>query len=160
MNDSTTPAIIKNLRHPRLRKLYCDYNERFFDNTLPTCNFCVCNEKYYLGMWIPARGDRLATICLCKRPVCVNREYWDEQMLREVLLHEMVHFYVEDVIGRRLAPFWHGYKYRKVCRMLRKKHGVRVYLSAYRYKAVPPSLRGKLRWAWGRLVDSLALLIF
>ena len=150
----------RQLRPAVLRNWFCDYNERYFDSVLPTCDFSVVKSCGYLGLFQSAKGSRQAEICFPSRPVWTGRDEWSEQMLREILIHEMVHYYVEEIIGRHLMMFAHGYKYRKVCRRLRKRHGVHVHISAYRYKKTPSSFRGKVARLVLKGMDNLFLLFF
>lgn len=159
MNKSEDCRIIRRVKSSLLRKWFCEYNEQLFGLTLSTCNIYVKRSSDGLGMFLNSRGSHPATIYINAIPARASLEYWTEGMLREVLLHEMVHYYVEEVIGRRMQLFCHGYKFRKVCHRLRKRYGVRVFVSGYRYKPVPSSLGGKVLWGLGWLREQAYCLI-
>ena len=139
-----------------LRKLYCEFNERCFHSALPTCDIVIVDTPYYLGQYVCGRPNHYFSIHIARTPG-MGIKHWTKSMLREVFLHEMVHAYVEEIIGRRLKMFGHAFKFRRECRRLRRDYGERVHVSVYPHVPPPTTLRGKLWRPFALLVDYIYL---
>ena len=109
------------LKKEDLERRFNEYNEKYFDGVLPPCKLFVTKSKNGCPAWI-AKYKKVNN-----KIYIANDVYWTDENLKLSLIHEMVHHYVWEILN--LNPFCqHGRTFRKVCRMLRKKHGIRVNL--------------------------------
>lgn len=120
------------LKKEDLKRRFDEYNEKYFDGVLPPCKLFVTKSKYGCPAWISKYKKVNNKIYIA------NDVYWTDENLKLSLIHEMVHHYVWEIMN--LNPFFtHGRAFRKVCRMLRKKHGIRVNL----WELPLPHFKGK-----------------
>ena len=104
-----------------IERRFDEYNEKYFDGVLQKCKISVTKSKYNAYAFICKYSSKVNKIYIA------NDVYWTDENLKLTLIHEMVHHYVWEIMN--LNPFFvHGTSFRKVCRMLRKKHGLRVNL--------------------------------
>ena len=102
-----------------LERRFKEYNDKYFDGVLPPCKFTVVRMK----------NHSTATYFIKEQKIRIAKNvYWTNETLKLTLIHEMVHHYVKTRLNYTPNFFSHGRRYRKVCRMLRKKHGLRVNL--------------------------------
>ena len=115
-----------------LERRFNEYNEKYFDGVLPPCKLMIRKSEDGCPAWIVKYKKVNNKIDIA------NNVYWTDENLKLVLIHEMVHHYVWEIMN--LNPFCqHGRTFRKVCRMLRKKHGIRVNL----HELPLPHFKGK-----------------
>ena len=110
-----------------LERRFNEYNEMYFDGVLPPCWMIVKETPYIPAMYEGSLKKG--------RIYIATNVYWTDEKLKLVLIHEMAHCYVDKILGYH-SFFSHGRTYRKVCRMLRKKHGLRVNLWELPYRHV------------------------
>lgn len=113
-----------------IERRFDEYNEKYFDGVLPKCKFIVRKSKYDAPAWITY--DKVNKIYIA------NDVYWTDEILKLFLIHEMAHHYEWEIM-KVDSFFGHGISFRKVCRMLRKKHGIRVNL----WELPLPHFKGK-----------------
>lgn len=108
------------LKKDDLERRFREYNEKYFGGVLPPCRVIIKTDK----------DHNVPALYLLKNPTIyfARNVYWTEDFLKSVFIHEMVHHYVKTILNYVPNFFHHGRRYRKVCRMLRKKHGLRVNL--------------------------------
>ena len=100
-----------------LERRFNEYNEKYFDGVLPPCKLMVAKSEDGCPAWY------------FKSKIYIARNvYWTDEQLKLSIIHEMVHHYISTIIGYEPRFCIHGRTFRKVCRMLRKKHGLRVNL--------------------------------
>lgn len=108
---------------PILKEMFKECNKTYFENKLKMCNFSLYSSTTEKGRFTTGR-------------IWINKRLsWTEETLKGVLIHEMVHYYVDNIIGENNFLFPHGYKFRKVCSNIKKKYGYEVPMSdpIYRY---------------------------
>ena len=108
-----------------LKEKYKEYNAVYFNNELKMCKFSLYATSTELGLYTRGR------IWMAKRPKNVEKLEWDEQLFKETFVHEMVHHYVCTVKGKRTFLCPHGLKFRRKCREIKRKHGLRLLDSIY-----------------------------
>ena len=111
------------LKKEDLERRFKEYNEMYFDGVLPPCNIRIVKSTNRIAAWYNFRS-KVSKIYMARNV------YWTEDDLKSVFIHEMVHHYVWKIL-KYDSFFSHGRTFRKVCRMLRKKHGLRVNLWEY-----------------------------
>ena len=133
------------LTKEELQKRFKEYNEQYFDNVLPPCKVYLTLCKGWEAEYFISTGS----IAIAKYA------YWTDTSLKLYLVHEMCHHYVHKVIKPKHFVFSHGRTFNKVCKMLRKKHGLRVKASElptvyYHKEKIPTTFWEKLwREHWG-----------
>ena len=131
-----------------LQRRFKEYNEQYFDNVLPKCRVSLRVNKDYYGLYVTTSKN--------KGLIFIARyAYWTDTLLKLVLIHEMCHHYVHMIYKPKHFVLPHGRLFNKVCKMLKKKHGIRVKSSEiphlYFYKEIiPVTFWQKLRQKyWG-----------
>lgn len=107
-----------------------EYNKLYFDGKLGHCKFILLPK----GNTAYGRYDRkIQNKKTTESRICFGRCIkWDEERFKEVLLHEMIHMYVETIEGKlHDGLFGHGWRFRRQCRRLRKQYGIRVRSHIY-----------------------------
>ena len=124
-----------------LRKKFIEYNKLYFDDKLDCCQFSFLNKsnsaygKYVRKKTACGKEESLISIGQCI--------IWDEERLREILIHEMIHMYVETVeIKHHDGLFGHGWRFRRQCRRIKHRHSVKVRVHP-NYKRIDKSLEPK-----------------
>lgn len=113
----------------KLTKLYRELNEKYFSNRLGDCKFEAVlnpgNRKSAAAAIVYHRkwtGGNTATVYFN------SRIDWDEETIRRVLIHEIIHYYIFVATGKK--PFFsHGLFYIWVMlwfNLLHHEH-IRVY---------------------------------
>lgn len=108
-----------------LKELYEEYNQTYFDGVLGKCEFSLYPKSTgFLGSYrdrYDRNGKPKDRIWI---GTCVK---WNEPLLREVLIHEMIHMYNRRIDGRkRDGLLGHGRYFRKQVRRIRKQFGIDV----------------------------------
>ncbi|MBR5639989.1 MAG: SprT-like domain-containing protein [Muribaculaceae bacterium] len=108
-----------------LHQKFDEYNKLYFDVKLGSCQFSFLNKSNSAYGRYDRRnttdGKEISRICLGR---CIT---WNEERLREILLHEMIHMYVETVEKKHFdGLFGHGWRFRRQCRRLKRDYGLRV----------------------------------
>lgn len=105
-----------------LEKKFKEYNKQYFNNVLPKCKMSVTyinatgrytyNKQQNLGhIWLSARIDN------------------NEEFIKEVLIHEMIHHYIKTIEHREGGLFGHNWRFRRQCRRLFKEHNLKIRIT-------------------------------
>ena len=110
-----------------LQVLFDEYNKLYFWGKLGKCEFHFFPKNNSNAGWYNHKrlrnGKIRSQIWLGK---CVM---WTDQVLKEVLVHEMIHMYNRTIESdRRDGLLGHGRRFRRQCRRLMKEHGLKIYL--------------------------------
>lgn len=124
-----------------------EYNKLYFDGKLGYCKFALLpksNTAY--GRYDRKIQSKRVTESRISLGRCIK---WNEKRLEEVLLHEMIHMYVETIEGKlHDGLFGHGWRFRRQCRRIHKQHGIRVRSHIY-YDYINKKSSPKL---WERII--------
>jgi hypothetical protein len=103
-----------------LKDKFKEYNKMYFENKLKMCNFSLYSSFYEYARFSPQ-------IKKTKARIWINKKIkWDEELLKNTLMHEMVHYYVYSVIGIKNFLFPHGQKFRRVCKEIKEKYDYEI----------------------------------
>lgn len=107
-NNTTMWTKEKLLTTFSIRKLYKEYNTKYFKGKLGDCNFDVYTQgknDFFSYAYSNAHKKRNGgyTANINFNAICE----WDEKSIRDTLLHEMIHYYHFILFGRVLI-FPHG----------------------------------------------------
>ena len=109
-----------------IKDRYDKYNEDYFDGVLPKCRFYVIREKSgpfgRYGHSFGRNGQIVGHIWISKQV------RWNEEALREVIVHEMIHHYLQAVKGKRGGPFGHNWRFRRECRKMKRRYGLEIHV--------------------------------
>lgn len=87
-----------------------EYNKKYFDGVLPPCKCHVIREKEHtpLGLYNPIerRGKLIGHIWIA------SNVDWNEEDLREVIVHEIIHHYVRMIEGHEGGLFGHNWRFK------------------------------------------------
>ena len=109
-----------------IKERFIRYNEMYFEGVLRMCNFKVYNTRQQLGAYEPRTYRSCPIIKIARKPTVMNKKEWTEEMLKQTIVHEMVHHYVRDILKHTSILCRHGWKFRKVCRRVEKRYGYKV----------------------------------
>ena len=125
-----------------IKALFKKYNKLYFDGVLPSCKchvfkgrgvfgrynyFRKGNGKYEGSIWIAYNVD------------------WTEETLREVVVHEMIHHYVQTIEGRSGGLFGHNWRFHRQMRRLKKNYGLVIKVSGLLNEKQPANLYQRIR---------------
>ena len=108
-----------------------EYNRLYFNGKLGKCTFgFITSYNEGVGEFSSKQDDK------GKKYGCIRMSKlvaWNEETLREVLLHEMIHMYNQTVeLG--LASIWpfnglffHGFFFKRQCRRIKMEYGIEVF---------------------------------
>ncbi len=124
-----------------LLKKFDEYNVLYFDSKLDSCQFSFTgkNNSAYgtYRRWKAADGKEKSRISIGR---CI---IWNEENLREILVHEMIHMYVETVEKKHYdGLFGHGWRFRRKCRHILREHSLRVRVHPH-FRRIDKSLEPK-----------------
>lgn len=136
-----------------LERRYKEYNEKYFEGVLSPCRMSLSQSKSGYGLYINGTAKSKPIIYICKYA------WWTEETLEMVIVHEMVHHYVESIIKPKYFTLPHGCTFNRVCRKIKRKHGIDVRMfkikNPYFYKEkIPTTFWGKL---WRKLNFIMAI---
>lgn len=103
-----------------LGRRFKEYNEKYFDNQLSPCKFSIRRAKDYYGLYSYRGPEQKPVIYICKYV------YWTDEGLRMVLVHEMLHHYIQTVLQPKCLIWPHGFIWNRECRRLKRKYNIDV----------------------------------
>lgn len=109
-----------------LKEKFKEYNQLYFEGELRMCNFSIYKTSFEMGRF--TYGHNKSRIWIAKEPLNIGLKEWTEEELKQTLVHEMIHYYVSDILKVNTIFSPHGYHFRKVCRQIWKKHHYKVNL--------------------------------
>ena len=106
-----------------------EYNKKYFDGILPPCKCHVIKEKEHtpLGLYnsIERKGKLIGHIWIA------SNVDWNEEDLREVIVHEMIHHYVRMIEGYKGGLFGHNLRFKRQCKRLKDDYGLIINTTSY-----------------------------
>lgn len=95
----------------KLAKLYRELNENYFHNRLVTCTFEALPDPVpYVPVAATIRPRRRSDGGYTAHIKFNSRISWNEASIRQVLIHELIHYYNEVKYGRSFI-FSHGLRF-------------------------------------------------
>lgn len=128
-----------------------EYNKLYFGGCLSPCKCHVIRDKEsHVGFYKPSvkNGKVMGNIWI------TYYVDWAEEELREVIVHEMIHHYVQTIEGHKGGLLGHNWRFRRQCRRLKKEYGLTILISPYNIYRIgekkPTNLFQRLRRRiWG-----------
>lgn len=106
-----------------------EYNKKYFDGILPPCKCHVIMKKEHtpLGFYnlIERKGKLIGHIWIA------SNVDWNEEDLREVIVHEMIHHYVRMIEGHKGGLFGHNWRFKRQCKRLKDDYGIIINTASY-----------------------------
>jgi hypothetical protein len=86
-----------NISKQYLKEKFIEYNKLYFDNKLPKVPiFTIINSKNLAGQYCAKWGKKDGVLQITRHEIQIDENIlWTEETLRSVLVHEMIHYYVE-----------------------------------------------------------------
>ena len=106
-----------------LKELYQEYNAKYFDNQLGKCEFSLFTKNMTtLGSYLWREDKKGRPKDKIWIGTCI---YWNEEILKRVLIHEMIHMYVHRIEGHKYdGLLGHGRRFRRQCKRIREQYGI------------------------------------
>lgn len=129
-----------------LKEKFAEYNKAYFYGKLGACKFgFLCKSDGLYGKFCAQEnrsGNLIGRILL---GTCIE---WDEERLKSVLIHEMIHMYVRIIEGRTFdGLLGHGRRFRYHKRRLMRDYGIKIEIHG-NYEHIDKKLSPKL---WERV---------
>ena len=125
---------IKTLGEPRVSATYLEekfreYNSLYFKNELKQCTikFDTLALHGYLGLYYSKKNAMIRYGI--ENPVIlidINTTYSHDILLRNLLIHEMIHMYVDEVLHLSKEEPSHGNTFQRIRRELNKSYNLRI----------------------------------
>ena len=115
-----------------LHRKFCEYNLLYFEGKLPDCEVKI-NEIQRFGVWgwYYTNGNSDPII-----EIDTLLTYDHDYQIRNVLIHEMIHLYIDKVLCKEEKPV-HGYVFRRVRKELNETYHLYIdqnpHVSVYAY---------------------------
>ena len=101
-----------------------EYNQKYFNNILQPCKYHIIrNSKSTFGIYVPA----FKTDKIIGHIWIANNVDWTEEDLREIIIHEMIHHYVQTIEGHSGGLLGHNWRFKRQCRRLKKEYGLNIH---------------------------------
>ena len=80
-----------------LKEKFVEYNQLYFNNSLPKVPiFSIVNTPHLAGQYCVRWGKKNGVLQIIRHEIQIDENIlWTEETLRSVLVHEMIHYYVE-----------------------------------------------------------------
>jgi hypothetical protein len=137
-----------------LSEKFNEYNSLYFNGDLGKMTkrnfFYIQKNSHCCGRFMLKPGKNGKDVCQIWIGKCIE---WNEERLREVLVHEMIHMYNTTVEhSKHDGLFGHGRKFRRQCRRLKRDFGLTIYVHCpYDYITMPPPSKFEKALLW--LID-------
>ena len=109
-----------------LKQKFEEYNKLYFNNELPMCRFTYTYMRDVFGRYMTSttpKGKKIGHIWISKSIDL------DEEMLRELLVHEMIHHYVRTIDGVFFDGFFcHGRHFVRQVKRIKKQYGLDIWI--------------------------------
>ena len=106
-----------------------EYNKKYFDGILPPCKCHVIMKKEHtpLGFYntIERKCKLIGNIWIA------SNVDWNEEDLREVIVHEMIHHYVRMIEGHTGGVFGHNCRVKRQCKRIKDDYGLTINTISY-----------------------------
>lgn len=134
-----------------LQRRYNLYNKLFFNSVLPKCEMSKCSCGYF-GLYT----HRFESDGKEKYRIWIASDVdWDEESLRDIILHEMIHHYVYTIDGCKWIDgfswyglFGHGKRFNKQVKRLKCEFGIKVSVHGmnkyHKNEKIPTTFLGKM----------------
>lgn len=114
-----------NVTKELIKDRYDKYNRAYFGGVLGKCRFfflnknCPCFGRYTCHR--NSKGELISDIWVGRNTV------WNEENLREILIHEMIHMYVRTIDNRRVdGILGHGWRFMRQCHRIKREYGIGI----------------------------------
>ena len=113
-----------NITKDTLKKLFKEYNKKYFNNELTVCAMHYYNIGDCFGRYI-SKKDKNGNV---KGNIWITTNVdWTENTLKCVLIHEMIHHYIDTVEKKKFdGLFGHGFFFRRKMNKINKKFGLNI----------------------------------
>ena len=92
-----------NLTKEYLKLKFKEYNQIYFEGKLRMCNFSIYKTSTELGRFTYGYSNNRYRIWIAQNPLNIDLKEWTEELLKQTLVHEMIHYYGylmnEDIHG-------------------------------------------------------------
>ena len=109
-----------------LKQKFMEYNRLYFNNELAMCRFTYTYMRDVFGRYttnITPKREKMGHIWISKSIDL------DEEMFRELLVHEMIHHYVRTIDGVFFDGFFcHGRHFVRQVKRIKKEHGLEILI--------------------------------
>ena len=105
----------------QIRYMFRNYNEKYFDNTLPMPDIEISNSFKHFGLFTSEIEDN-TTVNPCIR---ISGQYdYKPTQIRDILIHEMIHYYL-TYNGVEINEL-HGKEFNRLAKMFNKLYKMHI----------------------------------
>ena len=111
-----------------IKNRFEEYNKKYFNGILKSCKYHVFKSDGFFGRYNHTinKNGILGHIW-----ISYNVE-WKEEDLQDIIIHEMIHHYVQTIEGHKGGLFGHNWRFKRQCKRLKKDHNIVIHIS-YRH---------------------------
>lgn len=108
-----------------LKEKYQEYNRLYFNSELPYCDLRISSAYRYYGLF-KCKIDEKYKKVTCKSITISDLYDYTEESLKNILIHEMIHYYL--IIKKKLFKdsFSHGPEFKKMADEYNKKYNLNI----------------------------------
>ena len=107
-----------------LKQKFEEYNKLYFNNELPMCTFSYNYMRFAFGLYTIRTRYKERKVGHIRISKSIDL---DEEMLRQLLVHEMIHHYVHFIDGVSFDGFFsHGRHFVRQIKRIKKEHGLEI----------------------------------
>lgn len=107
-----------------LKQKFEEYNKMYFNNELPMCTFSYNYMRFAFGLYTIRTRYKERKVGHIRISKSIDL---DEEMLRQLLVHEMIHHYVHFIDGVSFDGFFsHGRHFVRQIKRIKKEYGLEI----------------------------------
>ena len=108
-----------------IEKRFKEYNHLYFNDTLPTPFFSTCSNMHFVGMFT---YNRINSDGMPYKPrITIAKDIeWEEDELRGIILHEMIHYYTFTIKHKDIG---HVGLFSKTRKRIQKEYNINIPLT-------------------------------
>ena len=128
-----------------IKEVFDECNRLYFDNQLKNCKFTTFRTQSRSKGFVNMKNVKGK---IHGRMGIATNVLWTEDSFKEIVIHEMIHLYNEQIEHKHCAIIGHSWHFRRKLKQLNKKHGMKMTITHHNVyivnEKIPSTFFGKL----------------
>ena len=107
-----------------VKEKFKEYNELYFNGILPSCKCHIFKSNNFFGRYTYSQTKKSNVGHIW---IAYNVD-WHEDDLREIIIHEMIHHYVQMIEGHKGGLLGHNWRFKRQCKRMKKEYGIAIHI--------------------------------
>lgn len=107
-----------------IKTRFDEYNKKYFNGVLPSCKYHIFKSSSFFGRYTYSVNRKINVGHIW---IAYNAD-WHEEDLREVIIHEMIHHYVQMIEGHKGGLFGHNWRFQRQSKRLKEEYGIIIHI--------------------------------